>query len=141
MKWVVAFIAFCMAGGLLLSSCGGGSKPAGPVTFDWDKADVTSAEAAIAKYPQQYQDTYNQIVKVKCTACHPVARVLYAPYYDSDTWTKIVNKMQSRPGSQVTAADVPKVLQFVEYDHQQRKADIDKMFADQHWQQKPPVLP
>jgi hypothetical protein len=139
MKKFIFLCACVLALGFLFVSCSKSSAPSGPVTFDWDKGPVDTVEAEIAKYPKEYQDTYNNIIKTKCTACHSIARVLWAPYFDDDTWQKIVNKMANRPGSQVTQDDIGPIVKFIEYDHQQRKAEIEKEFQTQGWQQKPPV--
>lgn len=141
MKWVLVVMASFIAGSLFFISCSKSQAPpaAGPVTFDWDKgpADI---DVAVAKYPKDQQAVYNDVIKAKCTQCHPLGRVLWAPYYDEATWTKIVTKMANRPGSQVGNDDVSKVVKFLVYDHIQRKAAIEKAFQDNHWQTKDPVL-
>jgi len=148
MKWTLLFITVFFAGALAFVSCSKssqapstGTTPAngmsGTVSFDWDKGP-TNIDAEVAKYPKDLQTTYNTIVKVKCSQCHPVARALWAPYYDQATWTKIINKMAHRAGSPVTDEEAAKVLKFVVYDHQHRQAEIEKMFQDNHWQKQQP---
>jgi hypothetical protein len=140
-KWILFFLLTFTAGSFLFVSCGKKqtTQTAGPVTFDWDKGP-TEIDAQVAKYPKQQQDTYNNIIKVKCIQCHSLARVLWAPYYDNATLTKIVTKMGNRPGSQVTNDEIPKVIDFLLYDHTQRQSEIEKTFQTNHWQVQPPVL-
>src|SRR2546427_11211014 len=106
MKLGLLLCAVLCAGGLFLVSCGNktqGNAP--PVTFDWDKGAI-EADAKVAGYPKDMQDTYNNILKAKCTQCHPLSRALWAPYYDEQVWSKIITKMSNRPGTQVGADEV-----------------------------------
>lgn len=133
----------CLGFVLFLASCSKKEAPA-PVssdpTFDWD-AGPADIDQAVKAYPKDIQATYNTVFKVKCNQCHTLARSINAPYYDEATWTKIVTKMSTRPGSPVTSGEISKLVKFLVYDHQKRKAEIEKLFADNHWTKRDPVLP
>jgi hypothetical protein len=77
-------------------------------------------------------------MKSECSACHPISRYLYAPYFKGKIWNKIVYKMATRPGSPVTPAQVPEILKFIKYDHAQRKKEILQQFAASKWQKVQP---
>lgn len=140
MKRIYLLATLLLVGAFWLTSCKKTQAPklAAPVSFDWDKGPI-EIDAQVAKYPKEYQATYNNIVKAKCTQCHPLSRSLWAPYYDEATWNKVVSKMANRPGSQVTTDEVAIVTKFFVYDHAKRKAEIEKMFQDNHWEKKEPV--
>ncbi len=139
MKWSLLLSALFFGGALFFVSCSKAPPPAqGPVSFDWDKGPI-EIDAAVAKYPKDMQKDYNDVFKAKCTQCHPLSRAIWAPYTDEATWTKIVNRMATRPGSQVSTEEVGALVKFLVYDHTQRKADIEKMFQDNHWEKKDPV--
>lgn len=138
MKYAMLFITLFLSGSLLFVACSKKTAPpaAGPVSFDWDKGP---SDIDVSKYPKDMQATYTNVIKAKCTQCHTLARVLWAPYTDEATWTKIVTKMANRPGSQVGTDDVAGIVKFIMYDRSQRSAAIDKMFQDSHWEKKDPV--
>lgn len=136
MKWGFFLAAMFLAGSLVFVSCS--NKPNAPqkVSFDWDKGPV---DVDVVKYPKDLQETYNSVFKAKCSACHSLARALWAPYYDEALWNKIVSKMANRPGSQVTLDDVPKITKLLVYDHTQRKDQIEKKFTEERWAKKDPI--
>lgn len=137
------FLAVLFLGSVLFFvSCS--KKEAPPVsiapTFDWDGGPA-EIDKAVASYPKEMQQTYNAVFKAKCSQCHTLARSLNAPYEDEATWTKVVTKMSNRPGSSVTSNEIGKIVKFLVYDHQKRQAEIEKLFADNHWTKRDPVLP
>jgi len=128
---------------LLFSSCAPKQTAAPPAsmtapTFDWDKGPA-EINAAVSHYPKPMQATYSKIFKAKCSMCHTLSRSIWAPYYDEALWKKIVGKMSTRPGSEVNPADADKIVKFLVFDHEQRKAEIEKQFQDNHWAKQDPV--
>jgi len=139
MKRIYLLATLLLVGAFWFTSCKKSPPPqTAPVSFDWDKGPI-EIDAQVAKYPKEYQTTYNNLIKAKCTQCHPLSRSLWAPYYDEATWKGVVSKMANRAGSQVTTGDVPAITKFFMYDHAKRKAEIEKMFQDNHWEKKDPV--
>lgn len=147
MKLALWLVGIFFAGALLFISCkrkppevgpGSVSSAGGVVSFDWDRGP-NQIDDAVKAYPSDMQATYNNVFKMKCSQCHPLARAIWAPYDDEALWKKIVTKMANRPGSAVTAEEADKILKFVVFDHNKRKSAIDKAFQDNHWQKKDPA--
>ena len=147
MKRIFLSVLCAVTGALILASCS--KKPAatttttpGVISFPWDSGEIAGPEAIIAKYPAKMKNVYFKTMKTECSACHPIARYLYAPYFKGKIWDRIVYKMATRPGSPVTASQVPEILKFVKYDHTQRKTEILQQFTASNWQKvKPYQLP
>lgn len=93
-------------------------------------ADNGPATIDVSKYPADKQETY-KIFEEKCSKCHTLARAINANRFGEVDWAPVINKMATRPGSDVTPEEEKKILDFVVYDYKQRKAEIEKFWASQ----------
>jgi len=69
---------------------------------------------------------YYEVLKVKCTQCHKLSRVINSSFALPDEWKRYVKRMRRKPGSKIKKKDAKRIYKFLVYDSQQRKADLIK---------------
>lgn len=123
-KLVSGAVLSLFMGGVAISSAIAQTPPA---TFPADKGPAT---INVSKYPANMQKAYKLLLE-RCTKCHTAARYVSSNKFGKATWEPIMHKMATRPGSDVTPEEEKVLLDFVVFDHDKRKAEINKFWATQ----------
>jgi len=79
----------------------------------------------VSQYPEEMQENYD-LLKVKCTQCHKLSRVINSSFALPDEWKRYVKRMRRKPGSKIKKKDAKRIYKFLVYDSEQRKADLIK---------------
>lgn len=125
-----AVLLLALATGLLIG-CGGGAQQANtPPPQKVFPADKGPATIDVSKYPPDKQQAY-KLFEERCAKCHTLARSVNANLFGEDAWKPVINTMATRAGSDVKPEEEKVLLDFVVFDHDQRKADIEKFWASQ----------
>lgn len=133
-KRFAIFITYILITGLL-SACSGQKvetqQPVQtPTVQSFFVADKGPAAIDISKYPKNKQQSY-KLFETHCSKCHSLARALNANIFGESNWGTVVHKMATRPGSDVKPEEEKQILDFIVYDHEQRKTEIERFWAFQ----------
>lgn len=79
----------------------------------------------VSGYPEEMQEKY-EVVREKCSVCHPFARVINSKYALSDEWKRYIKRMRRKPGAKIKKSQAKEIWEFLVYDSQQRKSDLIK---------------
>lgn len=126
-------ITYILITGLLSACSGQKAKTPQPVqapTVQSFFADKGPSTIDISKYPKDKQQSY-KLFETHCSKCHSLARSLNANVFGEDNWAPVVHKMATRPGSDVKPEEEKQILNFIIYDHEQRKIEIKKFWTSQ----------
>ena len=114
---------------------GGGASRAWPKSSSPPEAPAARRKAAlfysdlgpdtvdVSAYPRRQRREYKTYVRV-CSRCHTLARSINAPYVSRGWWDFYVANMRMRSGRRgetLDARDAAAVLDFLEYDSNERK--------------------
>lgn len=115
--------------GLLLSVAAyadaAGSDPAQADSSRFEAIDAGVDTIDVSHYPEEMQANY-EIVKVKCSHCHTLARVINSNYALPDEWKRYIKRMRHKPGSGIKKKEAKKIWKFLVYDSKIRKKDLIK---------------
>ncbi|RME29395.1 MAG: hypothetical protein D6800_02735 [Candidatus Zixiibacteriota bacterium] len=67
-----------------------------------------------------------ELVKVKCSHCHTLARVINSNYALPDEWKRYIKRMRHKPGSGIKKKEAKQIWEFLVYDSKVRKKDLIK---------------
>lgn len=123
-KLVAGAVLSLFMGGVAIHSA---IAQAPPATFPADKAPST---INVSKYPANMQKAY-KLLQERCTKCHNLGRSIFANKFGKATWEPIIKKMATRPGSDVTPEEEKVLLDFIVFDHDKRKTEINKFWTAQ----------
>lgn len=120
------FLVFCVVL-LSFSLMGCPSQQAkGPKVFPQDKAPKT---IDVSKYPKERQEQY-ALFQQKCGKCHDLSRALYAKVATDAELNERLAKMKQATGWNIPEDELAKLLDFYKWDHEQRKAEIEKWWQE-----------
>lgn len=97
------------------------------LTYPEDKGP---AKINVSKYPANMQKAYKLLLD-RCAKCHTQARYVNSNKFGKAAWEPVMHKMATRPGSDVTPQEEKVLLDFVVFDHDKRKTEINKFWAAQ----------
>jgi hypothetical protein len=86
-------------------------------------SDLGPDAVDVSKYPAARRRDYRVYVRV-CSRCHTLARSINAPYVSRGWWEFYITNMRMRSGRRgesLDARDAAAVLDFLEYDSNERK--------------------
>jgi len=117
---VLLATAFLLRGG---QGRAGEEEPADTNAFAEQDAGLDTID--VSGYPEEMQEKY-EVVKEKCTHCHPLARVINSKYAMADEWKRYIKRMRRKPGAKIKKKQAKQIWEFLVYDSQQRKSDLIK---------------
>lgn len=86
-------------------------------------SDLGPDTVDVSAYPAERKRDYEVYVRV-CSRCHTLARSISAPYVNRGWWEFYIARMRVRAhfhGDPLTQKDIRAVLDFLEYDSNERK--------------------
>lgn len=95
-------------------------------------SDLGPETVDVSGYPQAQRRNYTTYVRV-CSFCHTLARSINAPYVTRGWWDFYITNMRMRARRHdipLTDRDVRDVLDFLEYDSNERKVARAKEFDE-----------
>lgn len=101
-------------------------------------SDLGPDAVDVSEYPTQQKHNY-AIYKRACSQCHTLARSINAPYVTKAWWEFYVMSMRARAkwhGVPLTKYEVRAVLDFLEYDSNERKAGHAAQFEETKFELK-----
>lgn len=132
----------CLAGAGLLLGCAVGNQTNGSTAFRQDRiqnpanavfySDLGPDSIDVSAYPENQKENYAVFARA-CYQCHNLARSINAPVVSPAFWEFYLLSMRTRTkfilgDAKITKEESKKIVDFLEYDSNVRKAGRKKEF-------------